>query len=62
MYYLVEVFSKLGFLAGQRTTIGLECAKALRDFYKKSPDFGEVNIYSTRVDNGLIDKKEKLHV
>ena len=62
MYYLVEVFSKNGFLAGQRTTIGLGAAILLRDSFQSNPDFGEVNIYSTEVVGGLIDKGVLIHV
>lgn len=62
MYYFVEAKSKDGFLAGQRTTIGLEAAIALRDHLKASGAYAEVAIYSTEVAGGLIDKKEKLYV
>ena len=62
MYYLVEAYGKSGLLAGQRTTIGLETAKALYSALKKNPEFGEVSIYSTEVVSGLIDKGEKVYV
>ena len=62
MYYIVEAISKQGLLAGQRTTIGLEVAKVLRDHLQASGAYSEVNIYSTNCECGLIDKKEKLYV
>lgn len=62
MYYLVEAYGKTGVLAGQRTTIGLEPAKALYSMLKENPEFGEVNIYSTEVTGGLIDKRERIYV
>lgn len=62
MYYLVEAFGKTGMLAGQRTCIGLEAATLLYTMLKQDPNLGEVNIYSTEVTGGLIDKGERIYV
>jgi hypothetical protein len=61
MFYFIEARNKAGFLAGQRTAIGLEAAKRLHDHLKKTTDF-EVVIYSTIVVGGLIDKNERIDV